>query len=593
MTVMDPDANSKPKPRSKTAQNSSKGGKGGSARKNGAASAKDSLSPQQRAALKEVRSVMKDQATDEQILSMLNDFNNDSKIVIQHIVENGPNDGWSDVSSKSKKRQQHAEESSSSRDNGHYDRRDDRRGGKGAAKAPASVPKARDANDSGRNNTRPAPKAQGGAKLPAPAPAPQPASTGKSWASMARGQAEVPIPAPAPAPAPAPVDTAWPAPTLSPVVDNSSGWGGDEPIPDTGVPLFDQMMQQAQVQRDANPDMPVSSMPLPPPKPQEAMPSPQPMPQQPAPAAQQLFESQVRSNTPPAIQGVPEHAMNHHVQLVQNMLHLWDNRLLCDLRLIPAAEGKQNDVCISVHSSVIAAASEEIRKILVNCLQNNGALPPDLVVHVETTALEELVRYMYTGELRIHDDSVSNIMHAAETLGVVTATSLCVEFLGRNITATNALSVSDIAIRFNRPELKQSVEFYLLKNIQHLVQESDFFEQPLERVKELLGSDDANFHSEVDVFTAVCRWVRHDLRAREQHFALLMAETVRLPLMTAEQLYDEVDTEELVKQDRAAQDLLAAAFRYHALPESRKHTMQIRGTQMRRLVSQPAVPGYY
>jgi hypothetical protein len=543
-------------------------GKGGGAAKAGGVP-RDQLTAQQRNALKEVRNVIKDQATDEQILSMLTDHNNDCKYVIRHIVENGPDDGWSDVSSKSKKRRD-AEEATR-----------DRGGGRGSTGKGGG--RSRD-DQSGRSNearSRPTPKAAG-TKLPTPAPPltaptntapPQPTPAGKSWASLARGTNDT--------------GPGWGEPEFSHGLDHTQVTGAP--------PLFESMMQAEREREartahhiassaDATTDaVPVTAaLPTPTPKPVRQDPPP---PQTPTtqPSATQLFESRVTTQTAPSIVGA-EGCVNHQHQgeFIQSLLSMWDRRLLCDLRLIPTAENKSNDVCISVHSAVIAAASAEIQKILISCLQNNGTLPPDLVVHVETNALEELVRYMYTGELRIHDESVSNIMHAAETLGVQSATDLCVHFLRRNITAGNALSVSDMAIRFNRPELKQAVEGYLLKNIQHLVQESDFLEQPVERVKELLSSDDAHFQSEVDVFHAVVRWVRHDIKNRSQMFAQLMAETVRLPLMTPEQLLDDVEGEELVRSDRSAQSLVFETYRYQALPESRRDTMEIRGTHMRR-----------
>jgi len=379
----------------------------------------------------------------------------------------------------------------------------------------------------------------------------------------------------------------------------------DPPLEATVPPLFESMMQ-AERERTANhiASEPVpTTMPMPTPKPapahQNTIPDlgagwgsaeEPPQPQQPPPT--QMYESQVNTRSPSTFLHAEACTFHTHQNtFMANMLSLWDERLLCDLRLIPTAENKTNDVCISVHSAVIASASAEIKKILVNCVQSNGQSPPDLVVHVETNALEELVRYMYTGELRIHDSSVQHIMHAAETLGVGSATELCVQFLGRNITAANALSVSDMAIRFNRPELKEAVEGYLLKNIQHLVQESDFLEQPVERVKDLLSSDDAHFTSELDVFQAVVRWCRHDEAKRIHCFPALMQDTVRLPLMTPEQLLDDVEQNDLVANNSAARSLVYEIYRYQALPEARRDTMEIRGTHQRRCNLTPQ--GYY
>jgi len=333
-----------------------------------------------------------------------------------------------------------------------------------------------------------------------------------------------------------------------------NGWGGKESMP----PVEQQQQQQ----------------PSPPPQ----------RPQQPT----EYVESTAGVHTQPSVQGTM--AMNtHHMPQSRfppmgAIQELWGKRSLCDIRLIGQNPNPSNPnrTCISVHSAVIAAASTEIEKILVKSVQENGSLPPDLIIHVEPTALEEVVRFMYTGELRIHESTVKDIMHATETLGLGEAMELCVEFLSRSITSANALHVSDLATTFNRPELEQRIQSFLVLNISTLVHEQDFLEQPVERVKNLLASDEASFVSEVDVFQAVVRWTRHDLMHRAPQFAELLAETVRLPQMTPEQLMDDVEVEELVRADRAATQLVTDCYRYNSLPESRRATLDIPGKEPRR-----------
>jgi len=587
-------AEATPKPR--RAQHTKQGGKGGSNSKGGhnahqaakpnGGVPKDQLTKVQLSNLREVRTVIKDQATDEQILSMLNDHEQDPKQVIRHILEHGPDDSWSDPigsKSKAKLRREQGDEA-------------DARRGKGAGSKGGSSAKPEHTTAGRGGNTRPQPKSanNGNVKLPTPAasaqphppaptavPAPQPAASNGSWAALAARGA--------------------PEEQLAPVADNSEpGWGSsDAPVSMTGPPLFESMMEaerQAQARGGhqsghqsghqfnnmANSMLPILQQQQ---QQQQQQQTPLPMPVPKPPVAEQQepvkLESQVSSHSPPLAHSETCKAMSHTSMFHQNILYLWDNRQLCDLRLIPHEENKPDELCIRVHSAVIAGASSEIQKILLSCHQDNGQLPPDLVVHAEPHALEEMVRFMYTGELRINDDNVSHIMHAAETLAVPTAMELCVEFLGRNITSVTALSVSDLASRFNRPELKQAVEGYLLQNLQRLVQEPDFLQQPIERVKELLSSDDANFENEVDVFRAVVRWVRHDA-SRSACFANLLADTTRLPLMTPEQLLDEVEGEELVQLDPAARNLVFETYRYQALPEPRRDTMEIRCSQRMR-----------
>ena len=57
---------------------------------------------------------------------------------------------------------------------------------------------------------------------------------------------------------------------------------------------------------------------------------------------------------------------------------------------------------ISVHSVVIAAASPTVSDALIKCHRDGGTPPPELLVHCECSALEECVRFCYTGDLSSH-----------------------------------------------------------------------------------------------------------------------------------------------------------------------------------------------
>src|SRR5690606_20363087 len=67
---------------------------------------------------------------------------------------------------------------------------------------------------------------------------------------------------------------------------------------------------------------------------------------------------------------------------------------------------------------------------------------------------------------------------------------------------------------------------------------------------------------------AVIRWVKHDLDARQAHFAQLLGQ-VRLPLIERRFLIDQVVEESLIRQNSDAKDLVIEAMKYHLCPETR------------------------
>lgn len=372
--------------------------------------------------------------------------------------------------------------------------------------------------------------------------------------------------------------------------DVSAGWGSDlaNGSVANGTPqLFEQMMRSArQQQHQPQQTTPLATpapppVPAPVPAPMQPMPVPPEEPRSSGPHVESLITSQRHGLVGPLVVGEVVRPTDgppstYDVGFRQGIVQMWDDREMCDLKLLP----KPGDACISVHSVVVASASAEIKKVLANCIASNDSAPPELVIHVEQAALEELVRYMYVGEIRVSNETVNSLLHASEVLCIPAAMDLCVQWIGLNITADNALAVTEMADRFKRIELKSAVERFVLGNIASLSCESPFLGLPLERVAHLLSHDEACFANEVEVFRAVVRWVSHDI-SRTVHFADLMAQCVRLPLMTPEQLLDEVEVEELVRADPNAQRLVMDVYRYQALPESRRGTMQIPGTTPR------------
>merc|ERR1711959_54215 len=103
------------------------------------------------------------------------------------------------------------------------------------------------------------------------------------------------------------------------------------------------------------------------------------------------------------------------------LVTLWDNRQLVDLKLKPEPGNKR----ISVHAVVIAAASPTVADTLVKTKGENSHNPPELLVHCETHALEECVRFCYTGELRVSDEALANLWYAASVLELREVLDLC------------------------------------------------------------------------------------------------------------------------------------------------------------------------
>eukprot|EP00658_Telonema_sp_P-2_P076647 TRINITY_DN674_c0_g1_i14.p1 TRINITY_DN674_c0_g1~~TRINITY_DN674_c0_g1_i14.p1 ORF type:complete len:300 (+),score=128.34 TRINITY_DN674_c0_g1_i14:111-1010(+) len=262
----------------------------------------------------------------------------------------------------------------------------------------------------------------------------------------------------------------------------------------------------------------------------------------------------------------------------RQLLNLWDKRELCDLRL----KAEPGETRISVHSVIIAAASSTVSQALINSRResNTNVNPPELLVHCDCAALEECVRFCYTGELRVSDDAIQSLWYAASVLELQEVLDLCVSWAQQHIHAGNALLINNLAEHYDIPDLKAAVDRYVLNNMQSLVKEADFLSQPIERVTQLLSSDDAKFDCELEVFEAVVRWISHNKPDRAQHLGHLMSNVVRLPQLDFDDL-EKIEMNELVSNDLAAKSLMHNIFRYLAAPTQKRLAMDIPGTRPR------------
>lgn len=83
---------------------------------------------------------------------------------------------------------------------------------------------------------------------------------------------------------------------------------------------------------------------------------------------------------------------------------------------------------------------------------------------------------------------------------------------------------------------------------------------PFNDVEGLISSNQLNVTSEECVFDAVMRWVKHDLKNREQHLGTLLGH-VRLPLTKRAFLLKNVSDEPLIQGNQHAKDLLIEAMK--------------------------------
>lgn len=102
--------------------------------------------------------------------------------------------------------------------------------------------------------------------------------------------------------------------------------------------------------------------------------------------------------------------------------------------------------------------------------------------------------------------------------------------------------------------LLQACEF-IEKNFSTVCRTEEFLELPLDRVVELVSSDELNVEREETVYDSIMHWVNHDLKQRRQHIGELMLH-LRFPLLNIKYLTDCVSQNTMLKESEKGRVLL-------------------------------------
>ncbi|XP_077286932.1 kelch-like protein diablo [Arctopsyche grandis] len=173
--------------------------------------------------------------------------------------------------------------------------------------------------------------------------------------------------------------------------------------------------------------------------------------------------------------------------------------------------------------------------VLMACSEffgTNEGLVEGIMSQFDFEVIEAILKYCYTGEIKIGENHHKKLMELANLLEVKIPPQ------SKIVNMSNCLKVLK---QTEDPELKTMSMDLILDNFETLHKTQDFLKLTVSNVIEILKSDDLNVPSEESVFNAVKLWVNYNDANRKNKLAQLMR-SVRLSLLSIEFLIDEVLT---------------------------------------------------
>ncbi|XP_033111421.1 kelch-like protein 20 [Anneissia japonica] len=257
-------------------------------------------------------------------------------------------------------------------------------------------------------------------------------------------------------------------------------------------------------------------------------------------------------------------AQEHHgSRLLAQMYQLRYINKLCDIQL--NVEGAK----ILAHKLVLAAFSPYFFAMFTGDMKEAH----QSVVRmndIDAAALELLIKYAYTGILKIHVNSVQSLLNLSSLLQVDDVQAACSDFLKRNLHPNNCLGIRNLADAHTCVDLVEASERFAEKHFEKVAKGDEFLQLPENQLIDLLTSENLHVSSEEEVYKAIMKWVYADKQKRMHSLPKLLKE-VRFTFLSAEFLVDTLEMEELIRYDWKCRDILDEAKNYHMFPDRRKH----------------------
>ncbi|XP_060874123.1 kelch-like protein 2 [Metopolophium dirhodum] len=242
--------------------------------------------------------------------------------------------------------------------------------------------------------------------------------------------------------------------------------------------------------------------------------------------------------------------------------------LFCDIKL----KTDDNEIIIA-HKVLLASASPYFHAMFTNFSERNH----DLVVlrEIDSTALQQLVNFIYSGRIVITEENVQDLLPAANLLQLQEVKEVCCDFLNSQLCPTNCIGINAIADLHSCTKLLTSSELYIQQHFSEVVGGDEFLSLSSEKVIQLISSDKLTVPSEEKVFESVIRWVKYESSSRKYVLPQLM-EHVRLPVTSKNYILKHVVQEPLIKNCYKCKDYISEALNFHTLNSEELISQNIR-----------------
>ncbi|KAH0631624.1 hypothetical protein JD844_006054 [Phrynosoma platyrhinos] len=224
----------------------------------------------------------------------------------------------------------------------------------------------------------------------------------------------------------------------------------------------------------------------------------------------------------------PETSVSLKSCFSQGLKQLHHNQELCNATLI--AGGKR----FPCNRALLASISPYFQAVFTSGFKESrdGEV---FLEDMDPSILQNLLTFLYSGELTLHSEIVEDLFTAASRLQLLPALTLISRYLIERISKENCLRLYMLARDHNNATLLRGTLRYLGLHFESVLEHQDFPHLDLGALICIISSDQLAVTSEIEVFQAVQRWVKAAPAQRLEALGTLL-QHIRFPLLTPEEL---------------------------------------------------------
>ncbi|BFZ14222.1 hypothetical protein BsWGS_17260 [Bradybaena similaris] len=266
--------------------------------------------------------------------------------------------------------------------------------------------------------------------------------------------------------------------------------------------------------------------------------------------------------------------------LLTGFSQLYKNKQFVDVTL--RVEGTD----FPCHKNVLAASSPYFL-VMFSTNMAESQLNCITLQDMEARTLELVLDYIYTGQVNLTEDTVQNLLSAANLFQLIPLRDGCAEFMMNHVTVANCIGVFFFAKAHQCNVLALKAKEIINNKFLLLCKQQEFMSLPVDKLVEIVSDDDLNVTMEEIVYEACMSWVEDDQDNRKQNLVEVM-NCIRFANISSYYFCDKIETNILLRDNPEIVSLLNTIRCYHML-KNRQQEMDVKLMPRRGMVYERGV----